>query len=432
MSKRINFRNGISSALFWSVISAAFIGPGTVTTAAKAGAEFGLSLLWALVFSTFATIILQEAAARITIASGKNLGQIIALKYSQTSSKYLHWVLFLAVAFGCAAYEAGNILGATEGLKLISPLQRVPTLLVLSIFSAVLLWVGNIKLISHLLGWMVALMGVAFIGVAFQTEKTFIEFITYSLLPSLPAGSGLLVIGLIGTTIVPYNFFLGSGITQGQSIIEMRWGIALAVSIGGLISMAILVAGIGINTEFSYEAVINTLQSTYGRWASMLFGFGLFAAGLSSAITAPLAAAITAKSLLASSGTKSWEPNSFQYRIVWGLVLFIGFIFGLADFKPIPVIILAQALNGILLPLVAVFLLLAVNDQKLLGPVYTNGIIANLASTFIVGVACFIGLNNLLKSLGVAIGLQIPVYFALAGSITLMLWLMLKIRASKQ
>jgi len=60
--------------LFWSVISAAFIGPGTVTTAASAGSGFGTQLLWALTFSTLACIILQEAAARLTIVSGKSLG----------------------------------------------------------------------------------------------------------------------------------------------------------------------------------------------------------------------------------------------------------------------------------------------------------------------------------------------------------------------
>ena len=101
------------------MISAAFIGPGTVTTAAKAGASFQIALLWALVFSTFATVILQEAAARITIASGKSLGEIIALKY-QSSSSILSWIVFSAIAFGCAAYQAGNMLGAIEGMKIMT------------------------------------------------------------------------------------------------------------------------------------------------------------------------------------------------------------------------------------------------------------------------------------------------------------------------
>lgn len=80
MPKAISIRQGLSSVLFWSIISATTY-PGTVTTAAKAGASFQLQLIWALAFSIFATIILQEAAARITLASGKNLGAIVGAQY---------------------------------------------------------------------------------------------------------------------------------------------------------------------------------------------------------------------------------------------------------------------------------------------------------------------------------------------------------------
>ena len=120
MPKALSFRRGLMSVLFWSVIAAAFVGPGTVTTASKSGATFQLDLLWALVFSLFATILLQEAAARITIASGKSLGEIIALKYTGRNDQKIKWLLFLAVAIGCGAYQAGNMLGALSGIALFS------------------------------------------------------------------------------------------------------------------------------------------------------------------------------------------------------------------------------------------------------------------------------------------------------------------------
>ncbi|RLD51406.1 MAG: divalent metal cation transporter, partial [Bacteroidetes bacterium] len=71
----MTLRKRILSILFWSVVSAAFIGPGTVTTATKAGVYYNFQLLWALVFSTFATLLLQEASARLTIRSQMNLGE---------------------------------------------------------------------------------------------------------------------------------------------------------------------------------------------------------------------------------------------------------------------------------------------------------------------------------------------------------------------
>src|SRR4051812_32937285 len=109
----------ISSVILWSVISAAFIGPGTVTTAASAGSMFQLDLLWAVVFATVGCIILQEVSGRLTIASGLTMGQALEIKYGKEKSQWLKFILGGPVVLGCAAYEAGNILGGVSGLNLI-------------------------------------------------------------------------------------------------------------------------------------------------------------------------------------------------------------------------------------------------------------------------------------------------------------------------
>ncbi len=398
MSKRLSFQQGFSSVLLWSVLSAAFIGPGTVTTCSQAGATFRLDLLWALTFSTLATIVLQETAARMTIASGKNLGQIVALRYAGRGSEGLKWCLFLAVAFGCAAYQAGNLIGAVSGLQLLFPdFPRPVATLILGILAAAALWINNLKAIARILSILVAVMGLAFMYVALRVPVGVGEWLQHLVWPSFPAGSGLLIIGLVGTTIVPYNLFLGSGLGQGQSMSEMRLGIALAVGIGGLISIAILAAGVLVTGTFSYEALAGALSQNLGSAAIVLFGIGLFAAGFSSAITAPLAAAVTGQSLL-SGGEGTWANKQWRFRLVWGLVLAIGMGFGMLNLRPIPAIVLAQAINGILLPLVAITLLLAANDRSLLGE-YANGFWSNLLTLLIVGVTCFLGLNNLWQAL---------------------------------
>lgn len=397
MPKTVSFRSGLSSVLFWSVISAAFIGPGTVTTTAKAGSAYGLSLLWALTFSVAATILLQEAAARITIASGKSLGQLIALKYPGASQRKLRLFLFLAVAFGCAAYQAGNILGAVAGLQLLTGLPNIWLTLIVGALSFGLLWSGNFQQIARLLGMVVFLMGIAFFAVALYAKPYWQDWAGL-IVPTVPPGAGLLVIGLIGTTIVPYNLFLASGIGQGQAIGEMRLGIALAVLIGGLISGAILVACLLVKGPFSFEAVAATMTDTLGPWASWLFGFGLFAAGATSAVTAPLASAITARGLLGDNES-AWTVKSPAFRAVWIVILAVGLIFSLLQVKPVPAIILAQAINGVLLPLVAVFLMLAINDKKLLPPKYNNGLFSNLAMLFIVGITGMLGVYNILAAI---------------------------------
>ena len=397
MPKFVNFKKGLLSVLFWSIISAAFIGPGTVTTASKAGASFQLSLLWALVFSTIATIVLQEAAARITIASGKSLGEIIALKYQGKKSNSISLFVFLAVAFGCAAYQAGNMLGAVAGLKLISEFSTAMLTIGVGLIAGALLWIGNYRVIANLLGLVVAIMGFAFIVASFNSGVNVSSLLQSLVVPSIPAGSSLLIIGLIGTTIVPYNLFLASGISRGQSVREMRYGLITAILIGGLISMAILVVGIQVVGEFSFENLAQTLSNNVAPWAAGLFGFGLFAAGMTSSITSPLAAAVTAQSIF-GKGEKKWSTRSKNFRLVWGVILLIGLFFGLTDIKPIPAIILAQAINGALLPIVTIFLMLVVNDNNILPKRYLNGVFSNVVMLLLVGLSCFLGINNVLKA----------------------------------
>ncbi len=435
MAKVISFSKGLRSIVFWSIISAAFIGPGTVTTASKAGASFQIALLWALVFSTFATIILQEAAARITIASGKSLGEIIALKY-QNSSSGLSWIVFLSIAFGCAAYQAGNMLGAIEGMKLMTDFSPKILTIGLAIFAFAILRLGNFRSIANVLGIVVAFMGIAFIYVAFQTDFSFGKILQSAIIPAFPEGSSLLIIGLVGTTIVPYNLFLASGITQGQSISEMRVGIVMAILIGGLISMAIMLVGAQLIGEFSFASLAEMMKTKMGNFGGSLFAFGLFAAGLTSSITAPLATAVTAKSLF-GSGKKEWNVNGIYFRLVWIIILLIGLISGLTIGKSIPAIIAAQAINGALLPIVAIFLILAVNDSTLIPKEYLNSNFSNIIMILLVTISCFLGINNVFSALGKTVGslkLNSSLQFniVLTSTILIMCWLIFKLFISRK
>ena len=431
MPKLLSFRQGLLSVLFWSIIAAAFIGPGTVTTASKSGASFHLDLLWALVFSLFATILLQEAAARITIASGKSLGEIIAVKYGGQQGQRLKWMLFLAVAFGCGAYQTGNMLGALSGLAIFSEIPQQLATIILALVSASFLWIGNFRIIANLLGLVVFLMGIAFLYVAFQTDVSAVNLAKSAVIPRFPDNSTLLIIGLIGTTIVPYNLFLASGLSKGQNIQEMRIGVISAVVVGGIISIAIMVTGTQISGEFSFTALAAAMAEKLGAWASVFFGFGLFAAGMSSSITAPLAAAVTAQSLFGAEG-QDWTPRSRNFRLVWVIILGIGLLFGLLEVKPVPAIILAQAINGVLLPVVAIFLILMVNDRELIPEQYRNSLLINLVMLLIVAISCMLGFNNIWNALSniLPIGaVALPIKLMINGLLSLGIvgWLSMRI-----
>ena len=239
-----SLKSKISNILFWSIVSAAFIGPGTVTTATKAGAYFQFDLLWALVFSTFACLLLQEASARITIKSGMNLGQAIAKQFEGRSSKTLVLILVLGtIVLGSAAYESGNILGSIAGLTLVFDIPQELLVLVIGVFAFLALSLKSIQSIAKIMGGIVFLMGLAFFITAIQLKPSVPDIIRGSFIPSIPdvEGAGLLVLGIIGTTVVPYDLFLGSGILdKKQAIRDMRIGVSVAVIMGGVISMAIM------------------------------------------------------------------------------------------------------------------------------------------------------------------------------------------------
>lgn len=404
--KGLSIKSKIFNILFWSVVSAAFIGPGTVTTAISAGASSGYSLLWALAFSTFACLLLQEASARIAIYSGMNLGQAIAKQFEGRATSALVLLLVIgAIILGSAAYETGNILGSIAGIRLI--MGDIPSqflVLAIGIIALIALNLRSVRAIARFMGFVVMLMGVSFLFTALYLKPSPSEIVG-GFLPSIPDGTGWLILGLIGTTVVPYDLFLGSGVAdKKQKISEMRFGLSVAIILGGIISMAILVVGTKVvvpeEGEFTYALLAETLKIHIGDWAVYIFGFGMFAAGFSSSITAPLASAITAKSLFGNGKNKEkWATQSRYFKMVWGFVLFVGLGFGIADINPVPAIILAQALNGLILPFISIFIIFVVNDSKLMGKKGINGWFSNILMGIVVWITLMIGMTKIIKAL---------------------------------
>lgn len=384
------------NVLFWSVIAAAFIGPGTVTTAARAGSDFRFALAWALLFSVVACLVLQEASGRITVLTGRELG--VAIRKRFADSRWATTVPVLAAAgiiLGCAAYEAGNLLGGVAGMRLVVDASPAVLTLIAGTAAALLLATGRTSWIARILGGLVAVMGVAFLVTAIRLGPNLGELLRGLLVPSMPGGSTVLVLGLVGTTVVPYNLFLGSALARDSRLSEMRWGLAVAVIGGGVISLGVLVVGSALGGGLEYARLAAVLGERLGGGAETSLAVGLFAAGFTSAITAPLAAALTARSLLGEVDDPRWVESSLRYRAVWIGVLVTGMAFGIADVKPIPVIILAQAFNGLILPLVAVFLWMAMNDRELLGEAGINSRLQNLVMGAVVVVCVILGLRGL-------------------------------------
>lgn len=406
----------IGNILFWSIISAAFIGPGTVTTASKAGAYHHYDLMWSVVFSIIGCLTLQEAVARIAIYSGKSLAENVSDYYFDKKSKYFVLsTVISAILIGGAAYETGNILGAVEGLKFIFPKVEVFVLiLAIAVFVVLAFRMKSMRLVAQVLGVFVYLMGFAFIITAISVRPEFIKVLRGTFIPTIPdyPGIGLLILGIIGTTIVPYDLFLGSGIIdKRQTIFDARLGLSVSIILGGLITLAIMAVGSSLTEgmteknlaelDFNFSFIkqglyLNSYINDYALW---IFGFGIFAAGLTSAITAPLASVLTAKGITyRNSDEKKWTNRGFFFNVISLGTLAIGVFFGLLQIKPIPAIILAQALNGFILPFVTYFVIQIINDKNVMnGKINSN--FGNLMLYFVFWVTLSIGILNIFKAI---------------------------------
>lgn len=390
------------------LVAAAFIGPGTVTLCTIAGVNFGYALLWAMVLSIVATIVLQEMSARLGIISQKGLAEVIRNEIKNPIFRVLAIILILsAIVIGNAAYEAGNISGGVLGLETIveNPILNIGGLsinslsVLIGLVAFVLLYIGNYKILERALVSLVILMSIAFLITAIMTKPNLAEILKGVFVPKFPDNSILTIIGLIGTTVVPYNLFLHAALVKekwnGESDLKYaRKDTIVAVILGGIVSMCIIISAAAIQTQEISNAsdLAKGLEPLFGSFAKYFLSIGLFAAGITSAITAPLAAAFVA------CGCLGWNTNmrSKKFRGVWIFILVLGVLFSSLGIKSIEIIKFAQVANGILLPVIAGFLLWIMNKSSILGR-HRNSVIQNIFGFIILAITIFLGLKSILK-----------------------------------
>ncbi|MBL4660726.1 MAG: Nramp family divalent metal transporter [Alcanivoracaceae bacterium] len=393
------------------LIAAAFIGPGTVTVCTIAGAKYQFVLLWAMVFSIIATIVLQEMAARLGLIAKMGLAQAVRSEIANPSLKWLAIILIMsAILVGNAAYEAGNISGGVLGLETLMAqstfalvgLQINYFSLIIGLLAFIVLFIANYKLIEKILVALVVLMSLSFLITAIMTSPNVLAIFKGILIPTVPEGSLFIIVALIGTTVVPYNLFLHASLVQekwqgAKDLPKARKDTLISIILGGVVSMAIIISAAAIETAEVSSAVdlAKGLEPLFGHHAKYLLAIGLFAAGITSAITAPMAAAYVA------AGCFNWQVDmkSHKFRAVWMMVLLLGVIFSSIGFKSIEVIKFAQVANGLLLPFIAAFLLWVMNRKQVLGD-YTNTSKQNILGWVIVLITLVLGLKSLAKVFG--------------------------------
>ena len=387
------------------LVTAAFIGPGTIVTASRAGAAYGVTLLWTVLFAVLATVVLQDMAARVGLAGRRGLAEAIRDSLRNPGVRFGALALIaVTILIGNAAFQTGNLLGASLGLSLVTGVPGAALVLVIGLGAGALLLSGKYSVIQNALVVLVGLMSIVFCVVAIMTAPNLGDVLSGLLVPRIPEGALLPVMALIGTTVVSYNLFLHASATlerwpdasrNEENIRESRQDTIFSVALGGLITSAVVVAAsplIGQGADAADAATVAArLEPLLGRAAPIFFGTGLFAAGLTSAITAPLAAAY------ATSGALGWgaDLRSGRFRALWGFVLLTGIVCAVTlGASPYQVIVLAQAGNGIVLPLALILLLIVVNRTSIMGR-FRNSRLLNVAAVVVVAVISGLALRQL-------------------------------------
>lgn len=360
------------------LITAAFIGPGTVTVCTLAGIQFDYTLLWALVLSIVATVFLQELSGRLGIVTGKDLSELVRTQQGSKAMRIgIMGLILIAIGLGNAAYQGGNISGSNLGLGIfwefpiwqLGPFSIQSGNLWIGIFSFLLLWSGNYKRLEQLLVGLVLLMSIAFLGTSILIKPD-LGSLFQGFIPSFSTEKFPTIVALIGTTVVPYNLFLYASLVKKQwrnveDLPKMTKDISVSVILGGIVSMAILVVGAANPSENLETAqdIARGLTGVFGAFGAYLMGFGLLAAGLTSSLTAPLAGG------LVICGILGWSQDirSKPMRASMGGILLLGIIFSSLGIRPVTLITLAQLANGVLLPVISAWLIWAASQKTLLG-----------------------------------------------------------------
>ncbi len=394
-------------------MTAAFIGPGTVLTASKSGATEGYGLLWVVLLSVVAAIVFQEMAARLGIVTGRDLAQTLRQDSSRPFPRIaVTGLVLVAILVGNAAYQAGNLSGAAAGIAVLTGLPTNLATGLIALVAAAVLFSGRMALIQYLLVGLVAIMSVLFALCAILVQPDWSAVFRGLFSPRVDGDSLMLVLGLLGTTVVPYNLFLHSRTViahwhtenasveqRRQALRESRADTVCAVSLGGLITMAILITaaatffqqGIALG---KVAQIADQLRPLLGTASPAIFSAGLAAAGLTSAITAPLAAGFVA------AGCFGWSDRlaDWRTRTVMLSVVGAGVLANLTlDGSPAEIILLAQVANGLILPVVAVFLLIAMNG-KTLPSTFRNRWTGNLLGAFLIFVVLLLAVLQLRNS----------------------------------
>jgi len=360
--------------------------PGGILTYSQAGARFGYTLLWTLIPTTIALIVVQEMAARMGAVTGKGLADLIREEFGLRATFFIMLVLGLANIGNIAAEFAG----IASGLGLFGATKYITVPMGALLVWAVVVYGSYNKIERFLL--LFSLIYFAYPVSALMAKPEWMAAIRQTFVPTVQLKSSdylVIVVGLVGTTITPWmQFYLQAsivekGVTPRQYGLS-RWDVIIGCLVTDIVAFFIVVAcaatlnvnGIRDITDAAQAAA--ALKPLAGQFASLLFAVGLVNAAVLSAAILPLA---TTYNICEGLGFESGLDRRFSdakvfYSIYTALIVIGAGIVLVPRMPLIKLMLLSQVANGILLPFVLYYMVKLVNRADLMGE-YKNSRLAN-------------------------------------------------------
>ncbi len=381
---------------------------GGITTYSVAGAHFGYSLIWSFIPIIIALVIIQEMCSRMAVVTGKGLADLIREEFGVKVTFYAMIVLIFSNLFNTISEFAG--IAASAELFGINKFILVP---LCAIFIWWLIVKGTYKSVEKIF-LLACLFYLSYVLSGFLSKPNWKEVAQSSIRPALHFDKAYLfmLIGVIGTTIAPWmQFYQQSSVVEKGIKIEdykfARWDVIIGAFVVNAIAIFIVVVCAstlfkhGIRIETAKDAA-EALRPLAGDYCFYLFAFGLFNASIFSACILPLS---TAYSVCEGMGWEVGVNRRFrqapQFYTLYTLIIAIGAaVILLPNVKLVPIMLISQATNGILLPFVLIFMLLLINNKRLMGN-FTNSKIYNILTIIVIVAMITLSIFLFFATLGV-------------------------------
>lgn len=387
-----------------AIMSAAIIGPGTVTTASQQGALYGFTSLWILLVACVIAYFFQEPAMRISIGCKESVMVGVREHLSPGVAKFLWIVIFV----GSIAFQAGNLSGASMALEYFVPgTSNLMWAVVMSLLAFIIVMLNRYKVIENVNQVLILMMVFAFVLTAFTSGPDIGDLVTEGFSFKIPGGNAVLAVSLLATTVTPnlvlgYSAFLrkkyADSQTPARDIKLAKADLGLNMFVTFLITGSIIVCSATAihptGKEITSAADMATqLVPLLGRFAGILFSIGLWAAAISSV----LYHVSIHNTLFPTAFHVDEDPKAkHNLAVVAAVVLIPVILIAFLGQSPVQLIIAAQALNGIALPMVCVICWILCNKKDLLGT-YANNLRQNIVMGCVTVLTTIFALNALIS-----------------------------------